>query len=79
VATPQRTPADDAGLSHREVEVLVQVARGSSNREAALDLSISEATVRRHLANIYLKLGVGSRTAAAAWAYEHGLVGREPR
>jgi DNA-binding NarL/FixJ family response regulator len=39
-----------------------------------LALSVSEATVRRHLANIYLKLGVGSRTAAAAWAHQHGLV-----
>ena len=62
------------GLTAREVEVLRRVAAGLSNREAAHALSISEATVRRHLANIYRKLGVGSRTAAAAWAHEQGLV-----
>jgi len=62
------------GLTGREVEVLRQVATGLSNRDAARALSISEATVRRHLANIYLKLGVGSRTAAAAWAHEQGMV-----
>jgi DNA-binding NarL/FixJ family response regulator len=56
------------------VEVLRQVAAGLSNRDAARALSISEATVRRHLANIYLKLGVGSRTAAVAWAHTQGLV-----
>jgi DNA-binding NarL/FixJ family response regulator len=55
------------------VEVLQQVAAGLSNRDAARTLSISEATVRRHLANIYLKLGVGSRTAAAAWAHQEGI------
>ena len=54
--------------------MLRQVAAGLSNRDAARALTISEATVRRHLANIYLKLGVGSRTAAAAWAHEQGLV-----
>ena len=61
------------GLTAREVEVLRQVAAGLSNRDAARTLLISEATVRRHLANIYLKLGVGSRTAAAAWAHKEGL------
>ena len=62
------------GLTGREAEVLAGVATGASNREVAAALFISEATVRRHLANIYAKLGVGSRTAAAAWAHEHGLV-----
>jgi DNA-binding NarL/FixJ family response regulator len=61
------------GLTAREAEVLARVATGASNREVAAGLFISEATVRRHLANIYLKLGVGTRTAAAAWAHEHGL------
>ncbi len=64
------------GLTGREAEVLAAVAVGSSNREVAARLTISEATVRRHLANIYVKLGVGTRTAAAAWAHEHGLTSR---
>jgi DNA-binding NarL/FixJ family response regulator len=61
------------GLTAREAEVLARVATGASNREVAAGLVISEATVRRHLANIYVKLGVSTRTAAAAWAHEHGL------
>jgi DNA-binding CsgD family transcriptional regulator len=71
---PPAQTRQPGGLTTREVEVLVRVARGASNKDAALALSVSEATVRRHLANIYLKLGVGSRTAAAAWAHQHGLV-----
>ncbi|HET9423607.1 MAG TPA: helix-turn-helix transcriptional regulator [Nocardioides sp.] len=64
------------GLTGREAEVLVAVAAGGSNRDVAATLTISEATVRRHLANIYVKLGVGTRTAAAAWAHEQGLTTR---
>ncbi len=67
------------GLTGREAEVLATVAGGGSNRDVAADLTISEATVRRHLANIYLKLGVGTRTAAAAWAHENGLTTRPGR
>ena len=62
------------GLTGREAEVLARVATGLSNRHVAAALFISEATVRRHLANIYLKLSVSSRTAATAWAHEHGLL-----
>lgn len=62
-----------AGLTQRESEVLAHVARGASNRDVAAALTISEKTVGRHLANIFMKLGVSSRTAAAAWAHEHGL------
>jgi DNA-binding CsgD family transcriptional regulator len=62
------------GLTPREVEVLSLVAQGMSNREVADALVLSEKTVARHLANIFTKLGVSSRTAAAAFAYEHGLV-----
>jgi DNA-binding NarL/FixJ family response regulator len=62
-------------LTMRELEVLRQVATGVSNRDAASALRISEATLRRHLANIYAKLDVGSRTAAAAWAHDHGVTG----
>lgn len=61
-------------LSGREVEVLGLVAQGLTNREIARRLVISEHTVARHLQNIYAKVGVGSRTAAAAYAHEHGLV-----
>jgi DNA-binding NarL/FixJ family response regulator len=68
-----RTPVP-AGLTRREAEVLRLVAAGASNREVGGQLWISEATVRRHLANIFRKLGVGSRTAASAWAHEHGLL-----
>lgn len=61
------------GLTEREAEVLAQVASGATNREVAAALVISEKTVGRHLANIFTKLGVGSRTAAAAWARDHGV------
>jgi ATP/maltotriose-dependent transcriptional regulator MalT len=64
------------GLTGREVEVLMAVAAGGSNRDVAAGLTISEATVRRHLANIYVKLGVSTRTAAAAWAHAQGLTTR---
>lgn len=61
-------------LTARQVEVLGLVARGRTNREIAEDLVVSEHTVRRHLQNIFVKLGVTSRTAATAFAFEHGLV-----
>jgi DNA-binding NarL/FixJ family response regulator len=56
--------------------VLRLVARGRTNREIAAELFISDKTVARHLSNIFAKLGVSSRAAATAWAYEHGLAGR---
>jgi DNA-binding CsgD family transcriptional regulator len=62
------------GLTAREVEVLRLVATGRTNRAIAAELVLSERTVDRHLSNIFTKLGVPSRTAATAWAYEHGLV-----
>jgi ATP/maltotriose-dependent transcriptional regulator MalT len=61
-------------LSARESEVLRLLAAGRSNREIAAGLFISEKTVARHLSNIFDKLGVCSRTAAAAWAYQQHLV-----
>jgi len=70
-----RTPA--AGpLSQRELEVLELVAAGSTNREAAARLFITEATVKTHLLNIYAKLGVSDRAAAVAEAFSRGLLTR---
>jgi DNA-binding NarL/FixJ family response regulator len=62
------------GLTARELEVLVLVARGRSNKEIAAELVISDRTVARHISNIFAKLGVSSRTAASAFAFEHDLV-----
>jgi ATP/maltotriose-dependent transcriptional regulator MalT len=69
------TPREPApgGLSAREVEVLRFIAAGKSNRDIAGELGISEKTVARHVSNIFTKLGLGSRTAAAAYAYRHGV------
>jgi DNA-binding NarL/FixJ family response regulator len=69
--TPGAAPA---GLTGREVEVLRMVAAGRSNAAIAAELVLSEKTVARHLSNIFAKLDVGSRTAAAAFAFEHDLV-----
>ena len=63
-----------SGLTAREAEVLRLVATGRSNAQIAADLVLSEKTVARHLSNIFTKLDVGSRTAATAYAFEHGLV-----
>ena len=62
------------GLTPREVEVLRLVADGLSNAQIAATLVLSEKTVARHVSNIFGKLAVGSRTAAAAYAFQHGLV-----
>jgi DNA-binding CsgD family transcriptional regulator/tetratricopeptide (TPR) repeat protein len=67
-------PAGRAGgLTPREVQVLRLVATGKTNRAIAADLVLSERTVDRHVSNIFTKLGVSSRAAATAWAYEHRL------
>jgi DNA-binding CsgD family transcriptional regulator len=62
------------GLSPREAEVVRLIAAGMTNRAIAAALTISERTVDRHVSNIYTKLDVSTRTAATAFAYEHGLV-----
>jgi DNA-binding NarL/FixJ family response regulator len=65
---------DTGGLTARELEVLRLVAAGKTNRMIAADLFLSEKTVARHVSNIFVKLGVSSRAAATAYAYEHDLV-----
>jgi DNA-binding CsgD family transcriptional regulator/tetratricopeptide (TPR) repeat protein len=62
------------GLSRRELEVLRHVAGGKTNREIATQLVLSERTVERHVSNIFGKLGVSTRAAATAFAYEHQLL-----
>ncbi|MEP6661409.1 MAG: response regulator transcription factor [Acidimicrobiales bacterium] len=62
------------GLTKREVEVLALVAGGKTNRAIADTLFISEKTVARHVSNIFTKLGLSSRSAATAYAYEHKLL-----
>ena len=67
-------PSRPAGLTEREVEVLRLVAGGRSNSDIAAALVLSEKTVARHLSNIFTKLDVSSRTAAAAFAFENRLL-----
>lgn len=62
------------GLTAREVQVLALAATGKTNQEIAASLVISEHTVRRHLQNIFAKIGVSSRAAATAYAYQHDLI-----
>ena len=71
---PITAAAAAGGLTARELQVLRLVAAGKSNRAIAADLVISEHTVARHLQNIFAKLEVSSRSAATAFAFEHGLV-----
>jgi DNA-binding NarL/FixJ family response regulator len=61
------------GLTHREVEVLLMLATGMTNRAISQELFISEKTVASHVSHIFTKLGVTSRSAATAYAYDHGL------
>jgi DNA-binding NarL/FixJ family response regulator len=70
---PKPRPAP-GGLTPREAQVLRLVATGATNRAIAGQLYLSEQTVARHVANIFLKLDVSTRAAATAYAYEHHLV-----
>ena len=69
-------PSPPGGLTAREVEVLALVAKGLTNRDVAHRLVISGKTVASHVSHIFTKLGVTSRAAATAYAYEHGLAQR---
>ena len=64
-----------AGLSPRELQVLRLVATGMTNQAIAAELVLSERTVARHVSNIFVKLGLSSRSAATAYAYEHHMIG----
>ncbi|WP_405484891.1 response regulator [Streptomyces sp. NBC_00009] len=77
LVTAVRTPAApaDEPLSAREREVLALVAKGTSNKEIARVLFISEATVKTHLTHVYGKLGVKDRAAAVAVAYDRKILG----
>lgn len=74
LADTGESPPADGILTRRELEVLGLVATGRTNRAVAEALSISEKTVARHVSNIFMKIGVSSRAAATAYAYEHRLL-----
>jgi DNA-binding NarL/FixJ family response regulator len=61
-------------LTPRELQVLRLVAAGQTNKAIAAELILSQRTVDRHMSNIFIKLGVSSRAAATAYAYEHQLI-----
>ena len=67
-------PIRDAGLTERELTMLKAVARGLSNKAISKECWVTEQTVKFHLNNVYRKLGVSNRTAAAGFAHERGLV-----
>jgi DNA-binding NarL/FixJ family response regulator len=86
IVAPQKAIKDRAdGLSERELEVLLMVARGMSNHQIAVALHLSEATVKRHLANIYPRIGVSSRGEAVRkalsnrWITARDITGGEAR
>jgi DNA-binding NarL/FixJ family response regulator len=68
---PRELPAD---LTERELEVLLVLVHGGSNKAIADDLGISVKTVGHHVQHVYEKAGVRSRAAATLWAFEHDLV-----
>jgi HD-GYP domain-containing protein (c-di-GMP phosphodiesterase class II) len=71
---PQRPRELPSGLTRRELEILLVLARGKSNQQIADHLRISVKTVGNHVQHVYEKAGVRSRAAATLWAYEHDLV-----
>lgn len=73
--TPRSNPRPH-GLTAREVEVLRMVAQGSTNKQIAAKLVLSEKTVRNHVERTYTKIGVSNRIGASMYALEHGLAER---
>jgi DNA-binding NarL/FixJ family response regulator len=81
-APSPRPTGEESELTRRELEILALVAEGHSNAALGRKLWVTEQTVKFHLSNIYRKLGVHNRTAAARWASLHGIVApaeRSPR
>jgi ATP/maltotriose-dependent transcriptional regulator MalT len=72
--SPRNPAALPAGLTSREAEVLRLVAAGHTNKEIAGALFLSDKTIARHVSNIFTKVGVSTRSAATAFAFEHDLV-----
>ena len=73
-ALTQTAQAPAGPLTAREIEVVRLISAGLTNRAIASELFLSEKTVARHISNVFAKLGLSSRAAATAYAYEHGLV-----
>ena len=74
LATPRLNVDVEVPLTHRESEVLHQLALGLTNKEIAMALEISYETVKEHVQHILRKIGVSDRTQAAVWAVRKGLV-----
>ena len=74
---PQAIPAYPAGLTQREVEVLRLIAMGKSNTQISEQLVVAEGTTRRHVSNIYAKIGTTNRAEATIYAVREGLLSLE--
>lgn len=70
------TPAHRFGLTPRELQVISLIVQGSTNKDAGNSLGITEETIKRHLTNIFDKVGMSNRLELAVFALEHGLISR---
>jgi len=66
--------AQELGLTHKQIDILVHLARGLSLKEIAIRFNISPETVKSHLSRVYVTIGVSGRSAASVWAKRHGLI-----
>jgi DNA-binding NarL/FixJ family response regulator len=73
-SAPAPAAKDTADLTDRERAILAAVMRGLSNKAISQEFWVTEQTVKFHLSNVYRKLGVANRTAAARFAHDHGLI-----